>query len=67
MEPGAQLAVNLKDLALADLAIVEVRSSAPVQVETRLVDAEAGDYSSGPAVPDAATVVALADVADVAG
>ena len=67
VEPGAQLAVNLKDLALADLAIVEVRSSAPVQVETRLVDAEAGDYSSGPAVPDAATVVALADVADAAG
>lgn len=69
IEPGAQLAVDLSELKLADLALVEVRSSsaAPVQVEQRLVGASAKDYSSGPAVPDASTVVSLADVADLGG
>ena len=59
VKPSDQLAVNLRQLKLPNLAMVELRSSAPVQVEQRLVDATAGDYSSGPAVPDAATVISL--------
>ena len=69
VKPSDQLAVNLRQLKLPNLAMVELRSSAPVQVEQRLVDATAGDYSSGPAVPDAATVISLSlsDSGDAAG
>lgn len=61
VDAADQVAINLRDLELPDLAMIEVRSSAPVQVERRLVDTAAGDYSSGPAVPDASTLVPLFD------
>ena len=67
IEAGGQLAIDLRSLKLPAAALVELRSTAPVQVEQRLVSAAAGDYSSGPAIPDASTVVSLSDVVGSSG